>query len=134
MRASMSRGRAALDVGCGTGLLAARLAAAFAGARVAGVDPSAAMIRRAGAARAGSGAGFVTGCAEELPFAGSVFDLVVVTLSMSHWCDMAAGLGQIRRVMAPGATLVAAETVPRGPARPGPARRGGAAAQACRAG
>jgi SAM-dependent methyltransferase len=52
-----------------------------------------------------------------------VFDLVVVTLSMSHWCDMAAGLGQIRRVMAPGATLVAAETVPRGPARPGAAAR-----------
>ena len=85
-----------LDVGCGTGLLAARLADAFAGARVAGVDLSAGMIRRAAAARAGSGAGFAAGCAEELPFAGAVFGLVVVTLSMSHWCDVAAGLGEIR--------------------------------------
>jgi ubiquinone/menaquinone biosynthesis C-methylase UbiE len=81
------------------------------------------MIRRAAAARVGSGTGFVAGCAEELPFAGALFGLVVVTLSMSHWCDVAGGLGEIRRVMAPGATLVAAETVPCGPARPGAAAR-----------
>ncbi len=86
------------------------------------------VIRRAAAARVGLGAGFAAGCAEELPFAGAVFGLVVVTLSMSRWCDVAPGLGEIRRVMTPGATLVAAETVPGGPARPG------AAAQACRAG
>ena len=59
----------------------------------------------------------MAGCAKELPFAGAVFGLVVVTLSVSHWCDVAAGVGQIRRVMAPGATLVAAETMPSGPAR-----------------
>ena len=48
------------------------------------MDLSTAMIRRAAAARAGSGAGFVAGYAEELPFAGAVFGLVVVTPSMSH--------------------------------------------------
>jgi len=54
----------------------------------------------------------------------------MVTLSMSHWCDVAAGLGEIRRVMAPGTTLVAAETVPSGP--PGPAQRRGGASLPCR--
>jgi SAM-dependent methyltransferase len=46
--------------------------------------------------------------AERLPFADAVFDLVVVTLSISHWSDKAAGLAQISRVMAPEGTLVAA--------------------------
>jgi hypothetical protein len=49
------------------------------------------VIRRAAAARVGLGAGFAAGCAEELPFAGAVFGLVVVTLSMSRWCDVAPG-------------------------------------------
>ena len=100
-----------LDVGCGTGRLAARLEAAFAGTLVVGVDLSTGMVRHA-AARADTGAVFVAGCAERLPFAGAVFGLVVVTLSMAHWWDVAAGLGEIRRVMAPGAVLVAAETMP----------------------
>lgn len=46
-----------LDAGCGTGLLAARLTAAFNGARVAGVDLSAGMIKSAAAAQAGPDAG-----------------------------------------------------------------------------
>jgi len=100
-----------LDVGCGTGRLAVRLEAAFGGTLVVGVDLSTGMIRHA-ATRAGTGAAFVAGCAERLPFAGAVFGLVVVTLSMAHWWDVAAGLGEIRRVMAPGAVLVAAETMP----------------------
>ena len=49
------------------------------------------VIRRAAAARVGLGTGFAAGCAEELPFAGAVFGLVVVTLSMSRWCDVAPG-------------------------------------------
>jgi ubiquinone/menaquinone biosynthesis C-methylase UbiE len=69
------------------------------------------MIRNA-AARGVRAAAFVAGCAEKLPFAGAMFGLVVVTLSMAHWWDVAAGLGEVRRVMAPGAVLVAAETMP----------------------
>jgi SAM-dependent methyltransferase len=46
--------------------------------------------------------------AERLPLADAVFDLVVVTLSVSHWRDKAAGLTQISRVMAPDGILVAA--------------------------
>jgi ubiquinone/menaquinone biosynthesis C-methylase UbiE len=88
-----------LDVGCGTGRLAARLVSAYRQAQVAGVDASTEMIRHAAAVPHGPAAGFAAGCAEELPFADAVFGLVVVTLSMSHWRDAAAGLGEIRRVM-----------------------------------
>ena len=108
-----------LDVGCGTGRLATRLRAVFTGARVVGLDLSAGMIRFA-AAQSGTGSGFVVGCAEAMPFGSGSFDLVVFTLSMAHWWDARAGLGEIRRVMTPGAMLAAAETVPGSAARPGP--------------
>jgi ubiquinone/menaquinone biosynthesis C-methylase UbiE len=84
MRASMSRSRAHPGRRLRHWPAGRKAGAAFAGAQVVGVDLSTGMIRRAAAARAGSGAGFVAGYAEELPFAGAVFGLVVVTLSMSH--------------------------------------------------
>lgn len=52
--------------------------------------------------------------AERLAFADAAFDLVVVTLPVSHWSDKAAGLAGIGRVMAPGATLVVADVSPDG--------------------
>jgi ubiquinone/menaquinone biosynthesis C-methylase UbiE len=70
------------------------------------------MIRNAGIAAVGDRAQFAAAAAEQLPFAGAAFDLVVVTLSVSHWADKAAGLAEIRRVMAPGATLVVADISP----------------------
>jgi len=42
-------------------------------------------------------------------FAEAVFDLVLATLSVSHWSDKVAGLAEISRVMAPDAILVAAD-------------------------
>jgi ubiquinone/menaquinone biosynthesis C-methylase UbiE len=101
-----------LDVGCGTGRLSARLASGYRHARVVGVDVSTCMIRYAGAAAAPPRARFAAAAAEQLPFADAAFGLVVVTLSVAHWCDQAAGLAEIGRVMAPGATLVAAEVTP----------------------
>jgi SAM-dependent methyltransferase len=56
--------------------------------------------------------------AEQLPFADGVFDLVIVTLSVSHWRDKAAGLAEISRVMAPDATLVVADVCRGRPSRP----------------
>lgn len=98
-----------LDVGCGTGRLADRLISAYRHACVAGVDASTGMIRNAGTAAVSYRARFAAAAAEQLPFADAAFDLVVVTLSVSHWCDKAAGLAEISRVMAPGATLVVAD-------------------------
>jgi SAM-dependent methyltransferase len=107
-----------LDVGCGTGRLPARLVSGYRHACVVGVDASTEMIKNADAAEVPDRAHFAAAAAERLPFADAVFDLVVVTLSMSHWCDKAAGLAEIGRVMAPGATLVAAEVSQARPCRP----------------
>ncbi len=101
-----------LDVGCGTGRLADRLVSAYRHACVAGVDASTGMIIYVGAAAVSCRAGFAVAAAEQLPFADAAFDLVVVTLSVSHWYDKAAGLAEISRVMAPGATLVVAYIAP----------------------
>jgi len=106
-----------LDVGCGTGRLLVRLGSAYPQARLAGVDASPRMLGRAATARGQHRARFAAAAAERLPFADAVFDLVVATLSVSQWGDAAAGLAEISRVMAPGATLVAAEVL-----RPGPSR------------
>ena len=97
-----------LDVGCGTGRLASRLVSAYDQAHVVGVDASTGMIRNAAATTALYRSRFAAATAERLPFADAVFDLVVVTLSISHWGDRTAGLAQISRVMAPDGTLMAA--------------------------
>jgi SAM-dependent methyltransferase len=107
-----------LDVGCGTGRLAARLGSAYRHAHVVGVDASTGMIREAVTAPARQGVRFAGSAAEQLPFGDSVFDLVVATLSVSHWSDKAAALAEISRVMTPDAILVAADVYPAGKSRP----------------
>jgi SAM-dependent methyltransferase len=97
-----------LDVGCGTGRLSARLASAYDQARVVGIDASTGMIQNAATTTVPRRSRFAAAMAERLPFADAVFDLVVATLSVSHWRDSAAGLAQISRVMAPDGTLIAA--------------------------
>lgn len=75
------------------------------------------MISTATAAPGQHRAGFTAAAAERLPFADAVFDLVVATLSVSHWGDAPAGLAEISRVMAPDATLVAADVFRAWPSR-----------------
>jgi SAM-dependent methyltransferase len=106
-----------LDVGCGTGRLLVRLGSAYRQARLMGVDPSAMMIKKGVAARGQQRARFTAASAERLPFADAAFDLVVATMSVSHWGDAAAGLAEISRVMAPDATLVAADVFRARPSR-----------------
>jgi ubiquinone/menaquinone biosynthesis C-methylase UbiE len=98
-----------LDVGCGTGRLVARLGYAYLQAQVVGVDAATNMIREAVAAPAGRRDRFAVSAAGQLPFGDAVFDLVVTTLSVSHWSDKTAGLAEIGRVMTPEATLVLAD-------------------------
>jgi len=50
--------------------------------------------------------GFSVGTAEELPYPGTSFDLVVSTTSFDHWADQQAGLRECARVLAPGGRLV----------------------------
>jgi ubiquinone/menaquinone biosynthesis C-methylase UbiE len=118
-----------LDIGCGTGRLAGRIVAVYPHARVVGVDASAEMIRNARTRPAAHSPHFVSAMAECLPFTEAAFDLAVITLSISHWRDREAGLAEVSRVMAPGATLLVADVLA---ARPS-SRRVKAAARQLRA-
>lgn len=101
-----------LEVGCGTGRMPARRASGYPHARVVGVDASTRMIENAGHGAVPDRAHFAA--AERLPSADAAFDLVVVTLPVSHWADKATGLAEIVRVMALGATLVVTDVSPDG--------------------
>jgi ubiquinone/menaquinone biosynthesis C-methylase UbiE len=92
-----------LDVGCGTGLMSAKLAAS--GRRVVGVDLSSAMIERA-RHRYCPGATFRRGDAENLPGMDGEFDAVVNLISFHHYPNPARAAGEFRRVLRPGGRLV----------------------------
>jgi len=96
------RGRRVLDLGCGTG----RLAAALAGqdiARVWGVDASPEMLAVA-REKLPAGVGLKEGRAEELPFRDEWFDRVVMWLVV-HLVDRPAVFREVARVLAPEGRL-----------------------------
>lgn len=105
--AAAGPGARVLDVGCGPGHLAIRLAR-DADLRVTGLDLDPRMIERARrqARRAMAGGqqlpDFIVGDATALPFPDATFDLVVSTLSMHHWAEPAQGLAEVGRVLRPG--------------------------------
>lgn len=104
--ATISSVGAALDVGCGPGGLAIRLAQEAPGLQVTGMDISPEMVelagRRAEAAGLDGRVDFRVGAAEAMPFPDGRFDLVVSTLSLHHWPDAEAGLAEVYRVLKPG--------------------------------
>ena len=85
-----------LDVGCGTGTLAAWLAA-HAAARVWGVDPSPEMLAVA-RRKVPGGVGLKEGRAEALPFRDGWFERVV-TMLVFHHVERGSALAEIRRVL-----------------------------------
>ncbi|MGH8427515.1 MAG: class I SAM-dependent methyltransferase [Gammaproteobacteria bacterium] len=94
-----------LDIGCGTGLLLARLAEKFPDVRLAGVDFTPEMLARA-RSRLPSPGSLARADARHLPFAAASFD-VVVTMSMLHHLDNpAAVFAEAARVLSPGGRLV----------------------------
>jgi SAM-dependent methyltransferase len=101
-------GRSVLDLGCGEGHVARRLAGA--GARVVGVDPTRAFVEAARAAEAGHPLGieYRIGDAHDLGWLtdGSI-DVVVAVLVLHHLESVEKVLGEIARVLRPGGRLVA---------------------------
>jgi len=108
-----TRGRA-LDVGCGTGVLAGRLAGA--GFEVTGVDPSQGMLDvLADTHEAVRG---VRGDGTALPFEDGVFDLSLTVAALHHVADPAAvqqTLVEMVRVVRPGGRIVVWDHNPRNP-------------------
>jgi SAM-dependent methyltransferase len=107
----------ALDLGCGGGHVAYRLAA-HAGAVIA-ADLSAEMlaaVRETAKARGLDNLATELAAAERLPFEDAAFDFVASRFSAHHWRDMPAGLAEARRVATPGAAAVFIDAV--APGRP----------------
>jgi ubiquinone/menaquinone biosynthesis C-methylase UbiE len=98
-----------LEVGFGPGVGIALLARAATRGIVAGVDPSAAMVKQAtarNAAAIASGAVDLRRApANGIPFADGSFDTAIAINSMQVWPDARAGLCEIRRVLAAGGRI-----------------------------
>jgi SAM-dependent methyltransferase len=97
-------GSRVLDVGCGTGRLAAALADR--GAKVWGVDASEDMLAEARAV-AGRRVGLKLGRAEELPFRDGWFDCAVLRLVV-HLVERPRAFAELHRVLAPDGRVVVA--------------------------
>ncbi len=102
-------GRRVLDVGCGTGRLAAALAER--GARVWGVDPSEEMLAQA-RQNAPRSAAFKRARAEELPFKDAWFDRAVMRLVV-HLVDRGEAFREVARVLVPSGLALVATYNPR---------------------
>ena len=97
------------DIGCGTGILAARIAAELHPDTVYGVDMSDGMLEHA---KARSGAvRWMKGPAERLPFDDDSLDAVVST-SAFHWFDQPAAMREFYRVLVPGGMAAVATISP----------------------
>ncbi|WGF90037.1 methyltransferase domain-containing protein [Marinivivus vitaminiproducens] len=91
----------ALDLGCHTGQVAARLAGRGGVATLVQADASAAMASRAGGLT-------VVADEEALPFAGNRFDLVLSCFNLHGVNDLPGTLVQIRRALKPDGLFLAA--------------------------
>jgi ubiquinone/menaquinone biosynthesis C-methylase UbiE len=97
-----------LDIACGTGIVARRIAGTVGpSGRVTGLDLSAAMIEvaRATAEREGRAIDWHTGRAESLPFPDASFDLVTCQQGLQFTVDKPAAVAEMRRVLAPGGAI-----------------------------
>ncbi len=99
-------GLAALDLGCGGGLVSAPLARM--GARVTAIDASQEAIgaARAYAADAGLEIAFEVAAAETLAERGAHFDLVVALEIIEHVADVSAFLAAATALVSPGGALI----------------------------
>ena len=95
--------RQVLEIGCGTGAFAARLAAVLPDADVVAVDQSARFVELT----AQRGIEARVADAQDLPFADDSFDAVAAMWMLYHVADLHRGLAEVRRVLRPGGTFVA---------------------------
>jgi ubiquinone/menaquinone biosynthesis C-methylase UbiE len=97
-----------LDVGCGTGVFAARLREAFPGAQVWGIDLVSDMLAK-GAQRWQRHAENVLpvqGDSERLPFGAGTFDVVTCANSFHHYPRQDRAVAEMHRVLRTGGRLM----------------------------
>lgn len=110
----LAAGGRALDVCCGTGMLAIELAkAAGPDGRIVGLDFCRAMLDIAAAniaaAPGGASIELIEGNAMALPFADNTFDCVTIGFALRNVPDIPAVLAEMRRVVKPGGAVVSLE-------------------------
>ena len=104
--AAVKDGERLLDVGTGTGALAAALAARTKTSEIVGIDPSAGFIE---AAKAGGSprVRFEAGDAQALPYPDAGFDRVLSLLALNFVPDHEKAVREMRRVTRPGGAVSA---------------------------
>ena len=101
--ADLPDGCRVLDVGCGSGPVARRIARRNPGAEVLGIDLSVGQIERAKHRGAGvPNLRFRLGDAMDLALPDGGFDVVLSVASIKHWPDARRGLREMARVCQPG--------------------------------
>lgn len=105
--AQIQPGQRALDVACGTGILAREIASRVGSeGRVAGIDPDRGMV--AVARQLAPAVEWREGVAESLPFPDQSFDAVVSQFGLMFFKDRRQALLEMLRVLAPGGRLAVA--------------------------
>jgi ubiquinone/menaquinone biosynthesis C-methylase UbiE len=97
------------DVGCGTGILAARIARELGPEVIYGCDPSDGMLEKARAR--GADVRWIQGAAEELPLADGAVDAVVTTEAFQFF-DQPAALREFHRSLEAGGHVVISVITP----------------------
>jgi ubiquinone/menaquinone biosynthesis C-methylase UbiE len=107
---AISKDATILDIGCGGGRTVSKLAAAACEGKVYGVDYSEASVA---ASKRTNALGVQQGRVEirqasvsELPFPDDTFDLATAVETHFFWPNLPADMGEIRRVLKPGGTLI----------------------------
>ncbi len=96
-------GARVLEIGSGTGRLAARIVSSFPQAEFTATDRSPRMVEVARAA----GVPAQVADAMQLPFTHASFDVVVANMMLYHLPDIDHGLAELARVLRPGGALLA---------------------------
>ena len=105
---SVSETDRVVDIGCGPGTAVRE--AARRGAHVAGVDPAPVMLRLARTfTRDHPAITWVQGVAEDLPQPDESATVVWSLATVHHWRDIATGLAEARRMLAPAGRFLAIE-------------------------
>jgi ubiquinone/menaquinone biosynthesis C-methylase UbiE len=95
-----------LDLGCGTGWAARRMARVAASGEIVGLDVADVMLKRGEeTSREFKNIRYVWGSAEKIPAEDGYFSKVLSVESFYYYADQAKALDELRRVMAPKARL-----------------------------
>jgi ubiquinone/menaquinone biosynthesis C-methylase UbiE len=107
-RLAPAHGERALDVACGTGIVARTAADRMRGGAVVGLDLNPTMLaiaRRDGDEHRGTKLDWIEGSALDLPFPAQAFDLVACQLGLQFFPDRARALSEMARVTVPGGRI-----------------------------